>query len=49
MPQVYSASTSVKTLKEQKSKAEQKVANTSKKLKEAQREAKKSLSAFDKG
>ncbi|MBR5323479.1 MAG: peptidoglycan DD-metalloendopeptidase family protein [Muribaculaceae bacterium] len=47
MPQVYSASTSVKTLKEQKSKAEQKVANTSKKLKEAQREAKKSLSELN--
>ena len=44
-PTVSAASTNVKTLKEQKSQADRQVANTNKKLKAAQREAKKSLSA----
>ncbi|MBR4118626.1 MAG: peptidoglycan DD-metalloendopeptidase family protein [Bacteroidales bacterium] len=46
-PTVSAASTNVKTLKEQKSKADKQVANTNKKLKAAQREAKKSLSALN--
>jgi len=46
-PTVSAASTNVKTLKEQKSQADRQVANTNKKLKAAQREAKKSLSALN--
>ena len=47
MPPVYSASTSVKSLKEQKSKADQNVERKNKKLKESQSEAKRSLSALN--
>lgn len=47
MPQLYSASKTVTSLQEQKTKADQKVASTNKKLKAAQQEAKKSLSALN--
>ena len=46
-PDVSAASKSVKSLKEQKSKVDKNVANTNKKLKAAQIEAKKSLSALN--
>ena len=46
-PDVCAASKSVKSLKEQKSKVDKNVANTNKKLKAAQIEAKKSLSALN--